>query len=137
MFLITNQKINPQTVSYPATYDPNDPNFGPGSRTIAITDMTNGEVKYGSLAFEETSRLQSAGFHEGRHVWQFKNNKVVFDWGKPDPLSNRYALEVDACRQTLKNAWKLNLTNKVIQEQKAYLIENQIKASWRGQGIYE
>jgi hypothetical protein len=64
-------------------------------------------------------------------------NKSIFDWSKPDPLTNRYALEIDACRQTLNNAWKLNLTSKVIQEQRAYLRENQNKATWRNQGVYD
>lgn len=105
------------------SYDPNNPNFG-------VTDMTTGKVTYGSLAFSGRSQLQATGFHEGRHVWQVKMNKVIFDWSKSDPIVNRYALEIDAGKQTLSNAWKLNLTKQAIQDERAYLRENQIKASW-------
>ena len=108
-------------------YDPNNSDFG-------STDIVTGEVTYGKLAFSGRSQLQATGFHEGRHVWQLRNNKYIFDWGKQDPLVNRYSLEIDAGKQTLSNAWKLNLTKQAIQDERNYLRSNQLKESWKNQG---
>lgn len=108
-------------------YDPDNPYFG-------VTDMRTGEVTYGQLAFSGRSQVQATGFHEGVHVSQFKLGKVVWD-SNGTRIINKYSLEVDAGRQTLGNAWKLNLTRQAVQDEKAYLRENLIKAGWEKQGV--
>lgn len=64
--------------------------------------------------------LQATGYHEGVHVSQFESKQVIWDYSRPNPIVNRYSLEVNACRQTINNAWRLNLTNSVIQQQIDY-----------------
>ncbi len=98
----------------------NDPAFANGSGVVAYTDMNTGQVKYGPLTFSDKSLLQATGYHEGVHVSQFESKQVIWDYSQPDPIVNRYSLEVNACRQTINNAWRLNLTNSVIQQQIDY-----------------
>ena len=114
---------------------PEDLYFKSNQNVIAYTDMISGEIKFGPLAFSEKSMLQGTSFHESRHFWQFKTNKVQWNDGKTFML-NSYALEVDACRQTLNNAWKLNLTRSVIEGEKAYLRYNEIGLGWERQGAH-
>lgn len=92
------------------------------------------EITYGRLAFSGRSQLQAIGFHEGVHVSQFKLGKVVWDSNRTR-IINKYSLEVDAGRQTLSNAWKLNLTKQAMQDERGYLRQNLIKASWENQGV--
>ena len=109
-------------------YDTNDPALGLESGTTAETNMITGKVKYGPLAFSERSMLQNAGFHEGVHVLQVNLDKVVWDFGLPDPMFNRYPLELEACGLTITNAWQLDLTGSVIQSHIEYYDYNALKA---------
>lgn len=90
---------------------PDDSRLSPWTGTVTYTNMEIGEVKFGPLAFSKRSMLEATGFYGGVCVSQFRSGRVIWDFSARDPMVNRYAyaLEIDACRQTIINARKLNL----------------------------
>ncbi len=113
-------------------YDSNDPVFIRRPTTFGYTDPGTGEVIFGPLAFAARSNLQATGFHEGVHVSQFKSGRVIRDAN--GYIKNIYTLEVDAGKQTLNNASRLNLTDQAIREERAYYKDNSRMLALYGEG---
>jgi RHS repeat-associated protein len=105
-----------------------DYEFDPTLKEAGILDPLTGKVKIGYTAFSATkgSGLQTTLFHESRHVlqninaWKTTGNNDIF-------AKQRYAVEVDATRQTMRNPWRLNMTESDFTEERTYNITSRAK----------